>query len=266
MDRRAVQTMSDPDIQRLTNSLNTMLDRLQASLEERQRAEDRVKQFAADASHELRTPLTTISGYSQVYLSGAATDAESVHKQMTRINSETNRMSRLVNDLLVLSRLDQGRGLEMHEVRVSSLVADAVSDAQVIDPTHRLHVVSSGGERPVLGDRDALHQVFVNLLANTRVHAPGSRVDLTVAAADNAVTVTVTDDGPGMSVEVAEHIFDRFYRAEESRTSSVRSSGLGLSIVAAIVEAHGGTIAVDSEIGSGSTFTVVLPTAAHPIS
>ncbi|WP_040495618.1 sensor histidine kinase [Ilumatobacter nonamiensis] len=260
MDRRAVQTTPDPDIARLTSSLNTMLDRLQASFEERQRAEDRVKQFAADASHELRTPLTTIAGYSEVYLSGAATDSESVHKQMTRINSEANRMGRLVNDLLALARLDQGRGLEFHPVEIGSLVADVVTDAQAIDPAHALSYVSSADEERVSGDRDALQQVFVNLVANTAVHAPGSNVDVAVTAQNGVVTITVADDGPGMSTEVAASVFDRFFRAEGPRATSARGSGLGLSIVAAIVEAHGGTITAESELGTGSTFTVVLPT------
>ncbi|MGA9276290.1 sensor histidine kinase [Ilumatobacter sp.] len=262
MGRRAIQTTPNPEIERLTNSLNTMLDRLQVSFEERRDAEDRVKRFAADASHELRTPISTIAGYSEVYLSGAATDTASVDKQMSRIHSEANRMGRLVNDLLTLARLDQGRSLRFEPVDLNSVIADAVSDDKVIDPTHSLRFTpstTSGAE--IVGDADALLQVFVNLIANTRVHASGSHAEITVTCDKHDVTVIVSDDGPGMTPEVADHIFDRFYRAEESRTSSVRSSGLGLSIVAAIVEAHGGTIGVETDLGTGTTFTVTLPTA-----
>ncbi len=266
MDRRAVAVVADPEIRRLTNSLNTMLDRLQQSLERRQHAEDRVRQFAADASHELRTPLTTIAGYSESYLLGAATDADAVRKQMTRINSEAHRMGRLVNDLLTLARLDQGHGFEARPVDLHSLVEDAVSDAHVTDPSQQVQLnPSSTGRIYVEGDCDALQQVFANLIANTRIHAPTANVKVTVDRFDDAhATVTVADDGPGMSPDIADNVFDRFFRAGESPTSDVRSSGLGLSIVAAIVDTHGGTIDLDTTPGAGSTFTVTLPTVAAP--
>jgi two-component system, OmpR family, sensor kinase len=261
MDRRAITTTTDPEIRRLTNSLNTMLDRLQQSLDQRRHAEDRVKQFAADASHELRTPLTTIAGYSESYLLGAATDPDAVRKQMTRINSEAHRMGRLVNDLLTLARLDQGHGLEAQPVDLNSLVADAVSDAHVTDPSHRIDLTSSTGRLCVEGDGDALQQVFANLIANTRIHARDASVEITVDELDDAhAVVTVTDDGPGMSPDIADNVFDRFFRAGQSPTSDVRSSGLGLSIVAAIVDNHGGSIDLDTSPGAGSTFTLTLPT------
>lgn len=220
MDRRATRTTPDPEIDRLTNALNTMLDRLQDSFEERQAAEQRVKQFAADASHELRTPITTIAGYSEVYLSGAATDTDSVTKQMTRINREAGRMGRLVNQLLTLARLDQGEGLAFGPVDLSAVIDDVVSDARIAEPTAVISTIGDG--RPeVVGDRDALQQVFANLVTNARVHAAGSPIDIGVVCDDTHVTVTVTDEGPGMADDVAAHVFDRFYRAEESRTSSV---------------------------------------------
>ena len=259
MGRRAVRTTPDPEIGRLTNSLNTMLDRLEESFGEREAAERRVKQFAADASHELRTPITTIAGYSELYLSGAATDPASVDKQMTRIHREAGRMGRLVNQLLGLARLDQGEGLDFGPVDLAAIVDDVVSDARIGDPT--VAITTMGDDRAdVVGDRDALQQVFVNLVTNARIHADDSAIDINVVRDENHVTVTVADNGPGMADEVAAHVFDRFFRGEESRTSSVRSSGLGLSIVAAIVEAHGGTIALDTALGQGSTFTVHLPT------
>ncbi len=261
MDRRAVTVAADPEIRRLANSLNAMLDRLQLSLEQRQHAEDRVKRFAADASHELRTPLTTIAGYSESYLLGAATDPESVRKQMTRINSEAHRMGRLVNDLLTLARLDQGHGFEAQPVDLNSLVADAVSDAHVTDPSHRIELTKSTGRICVEGDCDALQQVFANLIANTRIHASAASVEITVDRLDDAhAVVTVVDDGPGMSQDIADNVFDRFFRAGQSPTSDVRSSGLGLSIVAAIVDTHGGSVDLDTSPGEGSTFTVTLPT------
>jgi two-component system OmpR family sensor kinase len=262
MDRRAVHTTSDPEIRRLTDSLNTMLDRLQQSFDRRRAAEDRLRQFAADASHELRTPLATIAGYSEVYLSGAATDDASTRTQMTRINSEANRMGRLVNDLLTLTRLDQDHGLEFEPVDLRTLVTDAVADATVTDPTHRLRLVSNGDSpATITADPDALRQVLANLIANTRVHAPSADVEITVGPLDStSATIAVSDNGPGMSPEVAEHVFDRYFRAGQPPTSNARSSGLGLSIVAAIVTAHGGTIDLDTRIGQGSTFTIVLPT------
>jgi two-component system OmpR family sensor kinase len=262
MDRRAITTTADPEIRRLTASLNTMLDRLQTSLERRQHAEDRVKQFAADASHELRTPLTTIAGYSESYLLGAATDPESVRKQMARINSEAHRTGRLVNDLLTLARLDQEYRLDLQPVDLNAIVADAVADAQVTDPSHKLDLAPhASGPVWVAGDRDALLQVVANLITNTRSHAPGARVGIAVHTLDeNHAAVTVTDDGPGMTPDVADNVFDRFFRFGTTATSDARSSGLGLSIVASIVDTHGGTVAVDTSPGAGSTFTVTLPT------
>jgi two-component system, OmpR family, sensor kinase len=265
MDRRAITTTADPEIRRLTASLNTMLDRLQSSFEQRQHAEDRVKQFAADASHELRTPLTTIAGYSESYLLGAATDPESVRKQMARINSEAHRTGRLVNDLLVLARLDQDHRLDLQPVDLNSIVTDAAADARVTDPSHRLHVtLHDTGPVWVAGDRDALQQVIVNLIDNTRTHAPGARVDLVVRMLDGThAAVSVTDDGPGMSHDIADKVFDRFFRSVATPTSDARSSGLGLSIVASIVDTHDGTIDLDTCPGAGSTFTVTLPTVSH---
>ena len=266
MDRRAVQNTSDPEIRGLTTSLNTMLDRLQQSFEQRQHAEIRVKQFAADASHELRTPLTTIAGYSESYLLGAATDPDAVRKQMTRINSEAHRTGRLVNDLLTLARLDQGRALDLQRVDLNSLVSDAVSDARVTDPSHRLQLTqSNAGSIYVAGDGDAIHQVVANLITNTRIHAPAAEVEIVVDSLDDAhAVVTISDDGPGMTPDLADNAFKRFYRAGPSPNSDERSTGLGLSIVAAIVDAHGGTIDLDTTPGAGSTFTITLPTVPHP--
>jgi two-component system, OmpR family, sensor kinase len=272
MDRRAERTTSNVEITRLTRSLNTMLDRLQVSLEERQAAEQRVKQFAADASHELRTPITTIAGYSELYLSGAATDDESVTKQMTRINSEAGRMGRLVQELLTLTRLDHDEGPELRRVDIRSAVATAVADLRATDPGM---VLAGPGDEPggdrleVLADPDAIQQLMANLLGNAARHAPGAAVAVTVTADDDrpdVVVITVSDDGPGMAPEVVDKIFDRFYRADTTRSSSSDSFGLGLPIVAGIAESNGGSIDVASEPGRGSTFTVRLPLATPPAS
>jgi two-component system OmpR family sensor kinase len=266
MDRRAVQTTSDPEIRGLTDSLNTMLDRLQQSFEQRQAAEDRVKKFAADASHELRTPLTAILGYSEMYLAGTAPDEESKRKQIDRIHSEANRMSRLVNDLLTVARLDDDITIDARPIDLNALVAEAVADAEVIDPTHPIRYRPMlAADVEVAGDPDALQQVFANLLTNARLHAPGADVHIGIDRPDDrSAVVTLSDNGPGMSPEVAAHVFDRFFRADSTRLSSVRSSGLGLSIVAAIVAAHGGTIDLDTALGSGSTFTIALPLKHSP--
>ncbi len=263
LDRRAAPSTSDPEIGRLADSLNTMMDRIQESFDAQSAAELRLKRFAADASHELRTPLTTISGYSELYLSGAATDDLAVTKQMTRINSEANRMARLVDELLTLARLDQGRGIEFGEVDLVAVVDDAVSDNRVAQPDQRIECTLPHRRIDVVGDADALRQVVVNLLVNARVHAAASAVTATLDTDNGDAVLTVADDGAGMTPEVAAHVFDRFYRADESRRSTDgNSSGLGLAIVASLVEAHGGTIDLVTEPGSGACFTVRLPRAA----
>lgn len=274
MDRRAERTTSNVEITRLTRSLNTMLDRLQVSLEERQAAERRVKQFAADASHELRTPITTIAGYSELYLSGAATDEESVTKQMTRINSEASRMGRLVQALLTLTRLDQDEHPELQRVDLRAAVATAVADRHAAEPDMALTGPNHGpaAERiEVLADPDAIQQLMANLLGNASRHAPGAAVEVDVSLADattgeppDEVVVTVRDDGPGMAPEVVAKIFDRFYRADTTRSSSSDSLGLGLPIVAGIADALGGSISATSEPGRGSTFILRLPLASPP--
>ncbi|MGB0114919.1 MAG: HAMP domain-containing sensor histidine kinase [Ilumatobacteraceae bacterium] len=261
MDRRATASTSNPEIATLAESLNTMLDRLQESFDDKTAVEARLKQFAADASHELRTPLTTIRGYSELYLSGAAVAGDDVDKQMRRINSEASRMGRLVDELLTLARLDQGRGIESRPLDLVPLVRDVVDDALATDPAQRIEVSAVMDDVVVLGDADALRQVMSNLVWNARLHASGSTIALSVDRVADAAVVVVRDDGPGMDADVAAQAFDRFYRADAARQSGTDSSGLGLAIVAAIVDAHGGTVRLDTAPGAGAAFTLTFPIA-----
>ena len=260
LDRRAAPSARSPEIEQLSQSLNTMLDRIQDSFKDKESAELRLKQFLADASHELRNPLTTIRGYSEVYLSGAATDTDSIAKQMTRINAEAARMGRLVDDLLILARLDDPREARVERIDVRAIVGDAVADARTAGPDHPLAADLGVVPLMVAGDPDSLHQVIANLLSNARAHTPpGTTVTVTLEHDDSTVTLAVADDGPGMDEDTAAHVFDRFYRADHTRTTRAGGAGLGLAIVAANVEAHAGTVALDTAPGRGTTFRVTLP-------
>ncbi len=269
LSRRAAATAHTPEIEQLTDSLNTMLDQIEGSFLAKESAEERLQQFVADASHELRTPLTTIRGYSEVYLSGAATHPDAVQQQMTRINSEAARMGRLVDELLTLARLDQSDGRPHVPVDLVPIVDDIVADTRVAATDHTITADLEADSAVVQGDADYLRQVVANLLTNARVHTPpGTIVTVGLTVDDARVRLTVTDDGAGMDPEIAAHVFDRFYRADKARTRSLGGSGLGLAIAAAVVEAHHGTIEVDSVPGTGTTFTLELPladlAAEHP--
>lgn len=260
LSRRAAPAAPYPELERLTDSINTMLDRIEESFAAKESAESRLQQFVADASHELRTPLTTVRGYSEVYLSGAATDAASVQQQMTRINAEAARMGRLVDELLMLARLDQSQDRPFGDVDLVPIVADAVADASAASPGHAFSATIAEPQAIVDGDADALRQVMANLLTNARVHTPaGTTVEVALASVDDRVRISVSDTGPGMDVATTEHVFDRFYRADKARTRALGGSGLGLSIAAAVIDVHGGTISVESSPGSGTTFTFEIP-------
>jgi len=266
LDSRLRSAQPDPDVQRLVGSFNRMLDQNQEALAARIEAEARVTRFAAEASHELRTPLATIAGYSDLYLSGASTDAESVEKQMTRINGEATRLGRLVESMLTITRLDNEVDLEAEPVDLTEIARAAVADAALgssdpdVVPTLSLDSVDV---RPIVveGDSDALYRVLANLLANAYVHAPGANVAVSIRVVGSSAVITVSDDGPGMAPEVASQAFDRFYRGSSTSDSGVRTTGLGLSIAAGIVKAHGGTIALATSPGEGATFTIRLPLA-----
>ena len=259
LTHRIETSSNDPDVHRLSDALNDMLHQLEDAFAAKGASEDRLRQFVADASHELRTPLASIRGYSELYLSGAATDPESTEKAMTRIQSEALRTGGLVEDLLLLARLDQGRELVFDDVELDRLVTDCVADAKAIEPERSITLDLPDQPIQIRGDEARLRQVIVNLLANTRAHAPGAPVTVVVRAEDDRVELRVRDLGPGLDETQANHVFDRFWRADGTRNRRTGGSGLGLAISAAVVEAHHGSIAVDSSPGAGATFTVELP-------
>ncbi|MGV9454026.1 HAMP domain-containing sensor histidine kinase [Streptomyces sp. NPDC003635] len=242
-------------------ALNRMIDHVESSLAERRRTEERMRRFLADASHELRTPLASIAGYAELMNRG--TDRIEPVLAWRRVSAEAARMTGLVEDLLLLARLDEGRPLESAEVDLAALVAEAVWDARAAGDGHDWQLaLDVDAPALVLGDEARLHQVVANLLANARVHTPmGTRVVATVEVRGADGVVRVTDDGPGIAPALLPTVFERFTRADVSRTrASGRSggSGLGLAIVAAITTAHGGRIDVHSEPGR-TEFTVRLP-------
>ncbi|MFF3499844.1 sensor histidine kinase [Streptomyces sp. NPDC003247] len=252
-------------------ALNRMIDHVESSLAARQRSEERVRRseermrrFLADASHELRTPLASIAGYAELMNRG--TDRIEPGVAWRRVTAESARMTGLVEDLLLLARLDEGRPLESAEVDLAALVAEAVWDARAAGGDHDWQLELSLDPPPlVLGDEARLHQVVANLLANARVHTPaGTRVTTVVTVRDGRCAVRVRDDGPGIPPDLLPSVFDRFTRADTSRARSTAATGagLGLAIAAAITTAHGGRIDVRSEPGR-TEFVVELPAVAE---
>ena len=269
LDRRVPERDPRTEVGRLSLALNGMLAQIQravaaseASAEQARTSEERMRRFITDASHELRTPLTTIRGFAELYRQGAARDMEML---MGRIESESRRMGLLVEDLLVLARLDAQRPLEHHQVDLLALATDSVHDAQSIAPkrTVKMEVFDGPGTPEVLGDEARLRQVIGNLVANAVQHTPET-TGITVRVGtdgDNAI-LEVCDEGPGMSEEDARRVFERFYRADTSRTRASGGTGLGLSIVDSLVHAHGGSVKVNTAPGRGCRFTVTLPRIA----
>lgn len=246
------------EVGQLGSALNRMLDHVAAALETRQASETRVRQFVADASHELRTPLAAIRGYTEL-TQRMGDDREAVEHAMSRVASETERMTRLVEDLLLLARLDSGRPLEREPVDLSLLAVDAVSDAHVAGPDHQWELDLPDEPVVVTGDAARLHQVLTNLLANARVHT-GAGTVVTIRLSSDATqnVLQVIDNGPGIPDALQSEVFERFARGDTSRSRKGGSTGLGLAIVSAVVKAHNGTIAVDSSPGH-TEFTVRLP-------
>lgn len=260
---RRVVCGENTEADQLARALNAMLENLEGAFAERTAADRRLRRFVSDASHELRTPLASIRGYADLYLTGAATDDHAVAKAMTRISSESGRMGAIVDDLLLLARLDQGRAIDRQPVPIDRLVADAADDAKAVEPDRPVSV-SVDGEGPfvVLGDEHKLRQAVGNLLANVRMHtSAGTPVIVGVVRQGEDIRLWVADQGTGMDADAASHVFDRFYRADPARSRAAGGTGLGLSIVASVVAAHGGSVAVDSAPGLGTTFTLLLPGA-----
>ncbi|MBR7741679.1 HAMP domain-containing protein [Phycicoccus sp. BSK3Z-2] len=240
-------------------ALNTMLDDVEAALRARQDSETRVRRFVADASHELRTPLASIRGYAELTRREPEPVPDGVTHALGRVEAEALRMQGLVEDLLLLARLDSGRPLEREPVDLSLLAVNAVSDAHAASPDHRWGLDLPDDPVEVPGDAARLHQVLANLLANARTHTPpGTRVDLGVRPEGDLVRLTVSDDGPGIPDDLRPTVFERFTRGDDSRSRAQGSTGLGLSIVSAVVSAHGGRVDVESRPGA-TTFSVLLP-------
>jgi two-component system OmpR family sensor kinase len=250
---RIPESNADPtsEVGRVGLALNTMLGNVESALAARQASEMKVRQFVADASHELRNPLAAIRGYAELTRRGRDELPEDTQFAMGRIESESERMSKLVEDLLLLARLDNGPALQLSEVELTDLVANATADAQVAGPDHEWDVEVPEDLVVIKADRFRIHQVIANLLANARTHTPaGTHVTASVRVDGMYAIVAVVDDGPGISPELLPKVFERFVRADASRVrKSGQSTGLGLAIVAAVVQAHGGTVKVTSRPG-----------------
>ena len=254
------------EVGRLARTLNVMLTRIESAFrarvasEERLRESDaRLRRFVGDASHELRTPIAAISAYAELFGRGASEQKEDLERLMRGIQSETGRMEHLVADLLLLARLDEGRPMEMRPVDLVSLCAEAVQTSITVGPAWPV-IFTAPRPIKVTGDGTSLRQVIDNLLGNVRSHTPkGTTTRVSVEPDGDGASIEVADDGPGMTPGQVAHVFERFYRTEPSRSRLHGGAGLGLSIVSAIVTAHGGTVTATSAAGEGTSFTVRLP-------
>jgi two-component system OmpR family sensor kinase len=261
LSRRIEQDDPSTEVGRLGASLNTMLGYIEDAFLQQEASQQQLRQFLADASHELRTPTTSIRGYAELFRRGAQSRPEDLALSMRRIEEEAIRMGLLVDDLLLLARLDQGRELEMRELSISDLALDAAADTQAIAPDRKI-TVEVAPDVMVTGDLSRLHQVVLNLLQNALKHTPEmTPIELRVTEEGDRARVEIIDHGPGIAKEHLPHIFERFYRADPSRTRGSGGSGLGLAIVESIVSAHHGTVRVESVLGSGTTITMELPRA-----
>lgn len=256
---------ADPrtEVGRLGMALNGMLAQIEAAFEQRKESEGRLRRFVADASHELRTPLTSIRGYAELFRRGADQRPEDLAKSMAAIEAEAARMGVLVDDLLLLARLDQGRPLELEPVDVGGVATEAVDAALAVDPDREVSLEIEG-DVGIVGDAGKLRQVVDNLLDNVREHTPiGTPARVRVARDGDDVTLTVADEGPGLTAEGHERVFERFYRGDGARSRETGGAGLGLAIVAAIAEAHGGDVRAH-DVDAGAAFTVRLPVRGIP--
>ena len=265
LSARLPDAKPNTEVGRLTTSLNTMLSRIEESFALRKKSEDKLRRFVADASHELRTPLTAIRGFAELHRQGAVTGEAETKQLLSRIEGESIRMGSLVEDLLLLARLDQAREMEHLPVDIAQVTRDAVASAQVAGPEHPITLNGDVEELYTLGDQNRIHQVIANLLANARTHTPaGTAIAVSVVQSSDGVRIAVSDNGPGLSDEDQRRIFERFYRADSSRVRiDGEGSGLGLSIVDAVMKAHGGSVSVTSELGKGSTFTLFFAQAVE---
>jgi two-component system OmpR family sensor kinase len=267
LTRRIPEPAAQDEVASLSRSLNAMLAQIEQSFAVREASEERMRQFVADASHELRTPLAAVRGYAELYRQGAVTEPEDVTGTMRRIEDESIRMGGLVNDLLLLTRLDRQRPLERGPVDLTVLAADAVQDARALDPTRQVRLIGLSGDLEptnIEGDEAKLRQVVTNLVGNAVNHTlAGTDIEIAVGSeAPGRARLEVRDHGDGVDPVKARKVFERFYRADPSRgRGHGGGNGLGLAIVAAIVSAHDGQVGVAATPGGGATFVVDLPTA-----
>jgi two-component system OmpR family sensor kinase len=261
----AADTDPRTEVGQVGAALNRLLDHVGNALEARHASEMQVRQFVADASHELRTPLAAIRGYAELSRRSRRPVPDEIGHVLRRVESEAERMTALVEDLLLLARLDAGRPLAQDPVDLTMLIVDAVSDAHAAGPRHDWQLDLPDEPVTVIGDPQRLHQVLANLLGNARTHTPeGTTVTVGVRESGGAAVLTVTDAGPGIPADLQPHIFERFARGDSSRSRAAGSTGLGLSIVHAVVTAHGGTVSVHTVPGR-TEFTVRLPRTAAPL-
>ncbi|MFI5607222.1 sensor histidine kinase [Amycolatopsis sp. NPDC051903] len=266
LSERVPEVDTDPrtEVGKVGFALNRMLGHIANALKARHASESRVRQFVADASHELRTPLAAIRGYAELTRRSGEQVPPDVAFAMSRVESESARMTTLVEDLLLLARLDAGRPVVPEPVDLSRLVADAVADSHVAGPDHKWRLELPGEPISVLGDAGQLHQVVLNLLGNARTHTPaGTTVTTALSTQDGWVRLSVLDDGPGIPPEILPDVFERFARGDTSRSRAAGSTGLGLAIVAAVVAAHRGRVSVFSEPGR-TEFVAVFPEYRDP--
>ena len=260
LSARLPELQPSTEVGRLTKSLNTMLGRIEESFAQKNASESKLRRFVADASHELRTPLTAIRGFAELHRQGAVTGEIKVRELVGRIEKESIRMGSLVEDLLLLARMDEARPHALEPVDLTHLIEECVASARAAGPEHPI-TVEVPADLYILGDSKRIHQALGNLLVNARTHTlRGTRIIVRATSSESEVSVAVEDSGPGLSVSDQARIFERFFRVDPSRARHAgEGSGLGLSIVDAVMKAHGGKVTVRSELGKGATFTLHFP-------
>ena len=261
LSQRVARDDDRTEVGRLGRALNAMLAQIESAFNAQEASERKLRRFVADASHELRTPLAAVRAYAELFSRGAARRPDDLERSMAGISRESERMSLLVEDLLLLARLDEGRPLARNPVELDEVVAESVETARMLEPERS--IACRLDRSTVIGDRDRLRQMVDNLLSNVRAHTDAdAAVEVGLVRADDVVRLTVKDNGHGLTDEQAAHVFERFYRADPSRARTAGGAGLGLSIVAAVTDAHGGRATASAVPGGGAAFTIELPLAA----
>ena len=261
LSARLPDAKPNSEVGRLTTSLNRMLGRIEESFAVQRRSEEKLRRFVADASHELRTPLTAIRGFAELHRQGAVSGEERTKELIGRIENESKRMSSLVEDLLTLARLDQARPLSQEAVDVKKLIEEVIQAVRAGNPGVNISAVIPDDEVFIIGDSLKVYQAVLNLTVNAAIHTPaGTPITVTLSEKVDAVQIKVSDLGPGLTPEQQTRVFERFYRVDQSRSrNGADGSGLGLSIVQAIMDAHQGTVDIESALGQGTSFTLTFP-------